>query len=172
MKNLLILISFLYISPQLFGQIDSNFIFTKMSAKDSIDFNPFWNQFKSNIFNSDTSEIRLKSLQFTKCDICTNSESEYLSIDSLLLNIIPSLKSSPLWSAIQQNRINLKKRRQQNSDKKITPKGYGDLLTTYEVWIQTYKPNEFAAGHEGQSHCFQFIRHNDNFKLFGITSIP
>ncbi len=172
MKSLYSLIIICFISTLTFGQLDSNFVFKKLSQNDSLTFNPFWQKFNSFITKEDTSKVRLFSLPIINCDICNHTNNQYTSIDSVLTNNFLNIKSSQLFKAIQQKRISLNKRQQHNSDTTITPKGYGEKLITFEVWIQTYLPNEFASGHEGQSHCFQFIQHNGNFKLFGITSIP
>ena len=59
-----------------------------------------------------------------------------------------------------------------NHKPKNLPNDYGNDLILYEVWIQTYSPNEWAKGHEGQNNAFQFVKINDKFKLFGLTSIP
>ena len=172
MKHLFSFIIFCFISSLTYSQLDSNFVFKKLSQNDSLNFNPFWQQFNSFITKEDTSKIRLHSLQTLNCDICNHANNQYTSIDSVLVNNFLNIKTSQLFKAIQQKRITLTKRQQQNSDTTITPEKYGEILTTYEVWIQTYLPNEFASGHEGQSHCFQFIKYNGHFKLFGITSIP
>lgn len=171
-KSLLSIAIICCISTLSFGQLDSNFVFKKMSKSDSMDFIPFWNEFNLFISQSDTNKIRLNSLQNIKCDICSNSDKQYVTIDTILANSFLTIKTSQLYKAIQQKRINFNQRQQKNIDTTITPKSYGKTLKTFEVWIQTYLPNEFANGHEGQSHCFQFIKHNGNYKLFGITSIP
>lgn len=50
--------------------------------------------------------------------------------------------------------------------------GRTGLLKVYEVWVDTYLRNEWAEGHEGTSHKFQFVKVNGQFKFYGLTSIP
>lgn len=50
------------------------------------------------------------------------------------------------------------------------PKDYPKDLTVYEVWVPTYKKDELSKGHQGTSHAFQFIKVNDTFRFFGLTS--
>ena len=50
------------------------------------------------------------------------------------------------------------------------PQNSAKDLKVYEVWVQTYKPNELSKGHKGTSHAFQFVKVNGAFKFFGLTS--
>jgi len=45
-------------------------------------------------------------------------------------------------------------------------------LTLYDVMYVTFEPNEIAKGHEGGSEGFEFVKINNQFRLFGLTSIP
>jgi hypothetical protein len=55
---------------------------------------------------------------------------------------------------------------------KVMPRDYPKDLKLYEVWVETYRPDEFAKGHKGTSHSFRFVKINGRFKFYGLTSIP
>lgn len=55
---------------------------------------------------------------------------------------------------------------------KVMPRDYGNDLKLYEIWVETYRPGEFAKNHKGTSHSFRFVKINGQFKFYGLTSIP
>jgi hypothetical protein len=55
---------------------------------------------------------------------------------------------------------------------RVMPRDYPKDLKLYEVWVETYKPGEFAKNHKGTSHSFRFVKINGKFKFYGLTSIP
>lgn len=52
------------------------------------------------------------------------------------------------------------------------PKTDSQDFRLYEIWVITYVPDEWAKGHEGQSHAFQFLKIKDRFKFYRLTSVP
>lgn len=44
-------------------------------------------------------------------------------------------------------------------------------LKVYDVWVDTYLPNEVAQGHPGTRHTFRFIKVGGKFILFGLSSM-
>jgi hypothetical protein len=59
----------------------------------------------------------------------------------------------------------------QNSETIYTVEHYNDE-NIYEVIVTTTKPGEIAPGHEGGQHAFQFIKKNNEYKFWGIDTIP
>lgn len=55
---------------------------------------------------------------------------------------------------------------------KVLPRDYPKDLKLYEVWVETYRPNEFSKGHKGTSHSFRFVKINGKFLFYGLTSLP
>jgi hypothetical protein len=79
---------------------------------------------------------------------------------------------SPLYKAIKEKGCTASLQIFKDFKTGNLPKRYPEDLHLYELWIQTYKPNEWTAGHKGQSHAFQFVKVNNKFRFYGVTSIP
>jgi hypothetical protein len=152
----------------------------KISKKDSIALDIYWKDFLLAIENKDTSEIRRLSLDEIDCDLCltidyenyTPKDDYIIPIDTFLLKNIYDLTESQLWKAIKLNRCHQGLCVFYNFLRRNLPGDYGKDLKLYEIWVQTYKPNEWVEGHEGQSHAFQFVKYKNEFKFYGMTSIP
>jgi hypothetical protein len=152
----------------------------KVLTNDSIALNSFWKDFLFAIENKDTSEIRKLSLPQIDCDLCLTIDyknysppDDYIiSIDTFLLKNIYDLTKSQLWKAIKLNRCHQDLAVIYDFPRRNLPYDYGKDLILYEMWVQTYKPNEWVKGHEGQSHAFQFVKYKNEYKFYGMTSIP
>ena len=44
-------------------------------------------------------------------------------------------------------------------------------LKVYDVWVDTYLPDEVSKGHPGTRHTFRFIKVGSKFIFFGLSSI-
>lgn len=40
----------------------------------------------------------------------------------------------------------------------------------YDVWVDTYLPNELSKGHPGTRQAFRFVKLNGKFKFYSITA--
>lgn len=40
----------------------------------------------------------------------------------------------------------------------------------YDVWVDTYLPNQLAKGHKGTGHSFRFVKINGKFKFIGLLA--
>jgi len=164
------------IKAQESGDVD----WIELSQCDSIDFVNYWNSFVEVIEQKDTSGVRSISLSKIDCDLCVTinwenyvPQDDYIiPIDTLLQKNIEDILKSQLWKAIKMNRIHYGLRVIYDFPRRNLPDGYGRNLYLYEAWIQTFLPDEWVKGHEGQSHAFQFVKIGNVFKFYGMTSIP
>ena len=163
-----------------FGQKNESMEWKKLSYNESISLSNYWNVFKNAIVINDTFNIRNLSLSKIDCDLCVSNnipntapkEDYIISIDSFLIKDMNKIIESQLWFALKTRGYNATFRTIHNYQRRNLPEDYGKDLTIYEIWIQTYLPNEWAEDHEGQSHAFQFIKYKNKFKFYGIASIP
>ncbi|WP_146185919.1 hypothetical protein [Flavobacterium album] len=79
---------------------------------------------------------------------------------------------SPVYKAMAKKGYSFSSVIVENFKPKVVPKDYPKDLKIYEVWVETYKKDEFAKGHPGTSHSFRFIKINGKFRFYGMTSIP
>ena len=79
---------------------------------------------------------------------------------------------SPVYIAMAKRGYSFSSITLKNFKPKVMPRDYPKDLKLYEVWVETYKPGEFAKGHKGTSHSFRFVKVNGKFKFYGLTSIP
>lgn len=163
-----------------FGQEKIEMEFNELSEKESRSFVSYWMKFKNSIDDRDTAALKLLSLAKVDCDICfTKTNNNYqpaanysVSIDTFVIKLMLSLPYSKLWMALKNEGYSIYKRVIQDYTSENLSRDYGTKLVLYELWVQTYKPYEWAQGHEGQSHAFQFVKYNKEFRFYGITSIP
>lgn len=79
---------------------------------------------------------------------------------------------SPVYQAMVKKGYSFSSVIVENFKPKVVPKDYPKDLKIYEVWVETYKKDEFAKGHPGTSHSFRFIKVNGKFRFYGMTSLP
>lgn len=179
-QALTILFAFLLSLNLLYGQKSGVAEWKKLSQDDSLALDNYWKEFYTAIEKKDTAKIRKMSLAEIDCDLCvtcnykkyTPPDDYIISIDTFLLSNIHEIVKSALWKAIKKRGYRVGLEIIYDYHRKNLPKDYGQDLLLYEIWIQTYLPNEWAKGHEGQSQAFQFINYKNEFKFYGMTSIP
>ena len=150
----------------------------KISLKDSVELNKMTNDFIKAIENKETKKIKELSLEQIDCALCIATDYNHppkdyiVPIDTLINQAYKDFLNSPLFKAIKSRGFRMSEMTIPEYKPRNLPSNYGKDLIVYEAWVQTYKPNEWAEGHEGQSHCFQFVKINNEFKFYGLTSIP
>ena len=179
MKKVLLILLLTLISTTSFAQQNEDEKWHKLSLTDSIELQKTWTEFKTALENNDAIKIKNLSLKKVDCILCfeRNGKSappkDYVvTIERFIKHSAKSFKGSPLAKAIKTSGYFAQFRTLYDCKPRNLPAGYGKNLTIYELYIQTYKPDEWAKGHEGQSHVFQFVKVNGEFKFFGMTSIP
>lgn len=101
-----------------------------------------------------------------------NNHGYFVTADVFYLNIANNFTKSPVYKAMVKRGYTFSAITLRDYKPRYLPDSYPPDLTLYEVWIPTYKANELSKGHPGTSHAFQFVKINNEFKLFGMTSIP
>jgi hypothetical protein len=131
---------------------------SEINRTDSLDVSTFFPNFIKAIKDKDFDFIKKRATLKIACDYCDN---RYYSIDELLKDPLKDFANSKIFSA-------------------YTKRGYSTLREPYQieenalycVWIALWLPEELGKGHEGGSIGFQFIKVNNEFKFYGLTSVP
>lgn len=151
----------------------------KINYSDSLLLDKTWNTFLHAMLKKDDKKLRELSLSRIYCDFCTspNSKATYpggsiVLIDTFINQIYRDFLGSPLFKAIAKGRCHYSGELIPDYKPGNLPDNYGRDLYLFDVWIRTYLPGEWAKGHEGQSHAFQFVKIKGKYKFFGMTSIP
>jgi hypothetical protein len=148
----------------------------KISRKDSIQLNLAWNKFKKGLMERDTNNLHILSLKLVDCKDCISMEKysiddTFVPIDTFLNKAFREFDISKKWTSIKTKNYTILTREIKNyQPKNLNPKCGKDLII-FELWFITMEPNKIT-GYEGQSHAFQFIKLNNQFKFFGVTSVP
>lgn len=113
------------------------------------------------------------SRQRVDCSDCitsTQSESEgyFVPAEVFYETITKNFKKSAVYNALLKRGysfriMEIKRPNERNPNAK---------LKIYEVWIDTYLAGEWAKGHPGTIHSFQFVKLNGRFVFYGLTSLP
>lgn len=175
MKRTLLILSFITLTFLSYGQGEYEAQSQKLSKADSSLLAQTFSEFIKAIEQKDTGKIKELSLANINCNFClTNdlSEDNIIPIDTFINQSYRNFVSSPLYNSIKKNRLHQSVGIIKEFKPKNVPDNFPKDLMLYEVWVQTYLPNEWAQGHEGQTHVFEFIKTNDIFKFFGLSSIP
>lgn len=159
---------------------ESETTWERVATKDSIELAKYFKKFQKAFDLENHQAIRDLSLTGIDCDLCITSdydlseppEDDILPIDTFLLKNVKNILESKMWEALKERGYKLSLHKITNYRTSNLPQNYGGLLELYELWIQTFLPNEWAEGHEGQSHAFQFVKLENQFKFYGITSVP
>ncbi len=179
MKYIFILILLSFPKSSVFGQ---DLILGKPSKEDSSLLMSSWNLYIKAVENKDIKLIKTLSLSLIDCEICTanNSwssldkpgEDSFIKVDSFANILFNEIAQTKIWAVIKSSIPATSTR----SIKDYYPRSLkikkGTKFTIYELGYQTWKPDEFAKGHEGASHIFQFVKLKGFFKLYGVTSVP
>lgn len=168
----LLLFVFFVVHVQVNGQEEFELVWEKVSSADSITIDKTWTKFKLAIDEGDTAAVRGLSFRKVDCELCTKSLNSVVPIDTFIIGNMNQLLTSPIWKAVHKREYHLSQRTFYNCKLGIVPNSLGQNVEVYEVWIETYKPNEYVEGHEGQNHMFQFVRLNGEFKFHGMSSMP
>ncbi len=151
----------------------------KISLSDSVELNKVIVEILNAIKNKDTKKIKDNSLEQIDCSLCIPTDyskgprvDNIIPVDTFINQAYINFINSPLYQAIKKRGFRISEMIIPDFRPRNLPNSYGKDLVVYEAWVQTYLPNEWAKGHEGQSHCFQFVKINNAFRLYGLTSIP
>lgn len=150
--------------------------FPKINKNDSITLSKTFKVFIKALEDNDKSKIRELSLTEIECITCIespeyNEEGYFTSIDNFLQNI-QNFNESQIDKAYHTRGFRLMCMNLENFTPRTVPKNNDNNLILYHVWINTYLQDEWAKGHEGVSHAFQFVKIKGEFKFYGLTSIP
>jgi len=177
--TILISLSFLVLLPfSLLGQGRKEMEWKRINKSDSLGLRRTWTVFLDALESKQNEIIRENSLHEISCDLCRNPDAAYdptkdfVPIDTFLNQTNRSFLNSPLYKAIKTRDVIFSIRTIPDYHPENVPKTDSQDFRLYEIWVITYLPDEWAKGHEGQSHAFQFLKIKDKFKFYGLTSVP
>jgi hypothetical protein len=179
MKYKLTRFAFLILFPlTVAGQGKSEMEWTKIGKADSIQLSKTWTTFLTALENGDDKTIKRMSLDKISCDLCKDIDATYstaddlIPIDTFVNQTNRSFLNSQLYKAIKKRGVRYSILIIPNFRPSNVPKSASENLQLFEIWVITYVADEWAKGHEGQSHAFQFIKTGDGFRYYGLTSVP
>lgn len=125
--------------------------------------------------NKDKAAYNSITLQQVDCAECPgggdqSSFSHFVPAEVFYITVAEDFKISPVYKAMVKRGYAFNSMILKDFKPAFLPKDISSDLKVYEVWVQTYKPNELSKGHTGTNHAFQFIKVNGAFKFFGLTS--
>ena len=149
-----------------------------MTKADTLELLDFAQAFGQAMNSNDVDRIRAMSLEIVHCHLCiddpippTTYETFYTELDTFIHAAYREPALLKLWSVMETekemiNAVTLKKPFQQKELKGL------DQVTILEVFFTTLKRDEYAKGHEGASTALQFVQVGDEFKFYGIDTVP
>jgi hypothetical protein len=161
----------------LMGQSNREMEWKKINKEDSLRLNTTWTTFLLALENKDDKTIRKISLPTISCDLCWGPDSDYkpndlVPVDTFIYQTNRSFLTSPLYKAIKKRGVRYSTLTIPDFQPGNVLKSDSKDLLLFEVWVTTYVADEWAKGHEGQSHAFQFVKIKEDFKFYGMTSVP
>lgn len=125
--------------------------------------------------NQDKQAYTAISLKMVDCAECPASGeaddvTHFVASEIFYITVASDFKKSPVYKAINKRGYAFSTMVLKDFKPSFLPKDAPKDLKVYEVWVQTYKPDEVSKGHKGTSHAFQFVKVNGVFKFFGLTS--
>ena len=176
MKYSITILFIFFITFNLFGQDTPT---TKLPPKDFLHLTNTWALFKKALQSKDRQTLHHLSLKYIYCDIfqpldfnnITPTDS-HISIDTFLKQFFDHMPKSKLWSVVKTNKYHYSVEKEEYLNPANTKSKKEKSRNVYEIWFVTWKPNELQKGHEGQTHAFQFVKANGEFRFYGMTSIP
>ena len=174
MKKNIVLKLLLLISLTLNAQVESEMEYKKVSPKDSVDVSKAFQKLFNAIENKDKKVFLELTLNKVDCANCSNTMKmvDYVSNKDLYKNQFKNFENSAVYKAFKKRGYHISCMEIKDYKPENLPKSDSKDLILFEVWIQTYLPNEWAEGQEGQSNTFQFVKINNEYKLYGLSSIP
>jgi hypothetical protein len=145
---------------------------------DTLKLLDFAQKFGQVINSKDVDQIRKMSFKLVHCRLCIDnpippktSEYFYIKLDTFLHAAYREPGLTKLWTVIKDrnemvNSYSLEKPFHQEELMGL------DRVLILEVFFTTIKPDEYARGHEGQQTALQFVKVGDDFKFYGIDTVP
>ncbi|WP_428329254.1 hypothetical protein [Mucilaginibacter sp.] len=154
---------------------------TNITFKDSVKLINTWKQLKKALELKDTKTLRNLSLKTIHCDLFETIDPKltyeqsiavtYMSLNTFLIQYYKNLPKSKLFEVMKYKKYNISEAYLNFPPPNM--KIHRSMpITLYDILYVTFEPNEIAKGHEGASEGFEFVKMKDEFKFFGLTSIP
>lgn len=129
------------------------------------------------LIKGDKAKFVQLSLREVDCVDCVGptevtKEGAFVPAEFFFAIIGKKFTESPVYKAMASKGYSFSAVVLENFKPKVLPRDYPNNLKLYEVWVETYRPGEFAKNHKGTSHSFRFVKVNGKFKFYGLTSIP
>jgi hypothetical protein len=124
--------------------------------------------------NASFLQLSLREVDCVDCVGATEVTKEGAFVPAGFFYAVISQKftESPVYKAMVKKGYSFSSITLKDFKPKVMPRDYPKDLKLYEVWVETYRPDELSKGHKGTSHSFRFVKVNGQFKFYGLTSIP
>lgn len=173
MKKLHIIFIFVLLTQESSGQ--GGQLATKSDTLKLLDFAQ---KFGQAINSKNIDQIRAMSFKLVHCRLCIDnpippktSEYFYIKFDTFLHSAYRSPELTKLWTVIRDKNEMINSYSLEKPFRQKELKGLEQILIL-EVFFTTLKRDEYEKGHEGQQTALQFVKVGDDFKFFGIDTVP
>ncbi len=135
-------------------------------------------EFGQAINSKNIGKIREMSLNVIHCRLCIDnpippkaSDYFYIKLDTFLDAAYKQPELIKLWTVVgnRNEMINSYKLNKPFKQKEL--KGFDEVIIL-EVFFTTLKPDEYAKGHQGQQTALQFVKVGQEYKFYGIDTVP
>ena len=169
MRVLFFILFFLLSASTLFAQD----LATKIEKEDSIYLLNTWHKFIKAIENKDKKTLSDLSLKLIDCITCTTLDSMdadnfFVSIDTFTNKVFRTMIGSPLWNEIKLKRYSLNKVVMEDYHPRSLSEFKQKTFPFYQI-IFSFTPKGYV---EGFTYFFRFIKLDNNFKFYGLETIP
>jgi hypothetical protein len=173
MKRLHIIVIFVVLTLESSGQRSQ--LTTKF---DTLRLLEFVQKFGQAINSNDVGQIRELSLKLVHCRLCTNNpippktyEYFYIKLDTFLRAAYREPELTKLWVVIKDKNEMISSFSLEKPFRQEELKGLHQVVIL-EVFFTTLKADKDAKGHEGQQTALQFVKIGQDFKFYGIDTVP
>jgi hypothetical protein len=148
---------------------------TQKSASEWDDLDRTFIAFIKALENKDQPAYTALALKQVDCAECPGggeqgAYSHFVPAEIFYITVAEDFKVSPVYKALAKRGYAFNSMILKDFKPAFLPKDAPADLKVYEVWVQTYKPDELSKGHKGTNHAFQFVKVDGNYKFFGLTS--
>ncbi|HYI77458.1 MAG TPA: hypothetical protein VEW65_07535 [Chryseolinea sp.] len=145
---------------------------------DTLKLLDFAQKFGHAINSKDVDEIREMSLTSIHCRLCIDnpfppktSEYFYVKLDTFLQVTSREPELTKLWTVIKDKNVMINSYNLEKPFRQKELKGL-DRIFILEVFFTALKPDEYKNGQERQQTALQFVKFGDDFKFYGIDTVP
>ena len=146
---------------------------SKVSKPDSLKLIATWEILVKAIETKNKHTFKSISLELINCSYCIPAENMpvedfFVPADTLIKMAFTGMLGSPLWKEIKENRFKLSLMTWIDFSPRSVPENQNKNLDIFGISF-SFETGSFA---EGFTYTFGFVKVKNDFKLFGLETVP